>query len=184
MTDITPTEARRVLERADCVHRAESVQQSLDAMAGDITARMENTNPLVISVMTGAIVLAGQLLPRLHFPLQLDYVHATRYRGRTKGGELFWINRPNFPLQGRTLLILDDILDEGLTLEAIMEFCRQEGAEAVYSAVLVRKLHGRCVEGVEADFVGLEVEDRYVFGCGMDYHGYHRNLPAIYAVDE
>lgn len=184
MTDITPTDARRVLERAECVHSAETVQRSLDSLAEAITARMEHDNPLVISVMTGAIVLAGQLLPRLNFPLQLDYVHATRYRGRTKGGELYWINRPNFPLKGRTVLILDDILDEGLTLEAIMEFCRQEGAEAVYSAVLVQKRHDRCVDGIEADYVGLEVEDRYVFGCGMDYHGYHRNLPAIYAVDE
>lgn len=184
MTDITPTEARRVLERAECVHSAETVQHSLDSLAEAITARMEHDNPLVISVMTGAIVLAGQLLPRLHFPLQLDYVHATRYRGRTKGGELYWINRPNFPLKGRTVLILDDILDEGLTLEAIKDFCRQEGAEAVYSAVLVQKRHDRCVDGIEADYVGLEVEDRYVFGCGMDYHGYHRNLPAIYAVDE
>ncbi|HSH29506.1 MAG TPA: hypoxanthine-guanine phosphoribosyltransferase [Thiohalobacter sp.] len=184
MTDITPTEARRVLDRAECVHSAAAVQDSLDSMATAITERIQDANPLVISVMTGAIVLAGQLLPRLHFPLQLDYIHATRYRGRTKGGELYWINRPNFPLRGRTVLILDDILDEGLTLEAIKDFCLQEGAAAVCSAVLVQKRHDRCVDGVEADFTGLQVEDRYVFGCGMDYHGYHRNLPAIYAVDE
>lgn len=184
MTEITPTEAQRVLEQADCLHTAETVQHTLDEMAEAITERMQHDNPLIISVMTGAMIFAGQLLPRLNFPLQLDYVHATRYRGKTKGGELYWINRPNFALKERTILILDDILDEGMTLAAIMDFCSEEGAKAVYSAVLVQKIHERCVDGIEADFVGLQVEDRYVFGCGMDYHNYHRNLPAIYAVAE
>ena len=134
------------------------------------------------TVMTGGLILAGRLLPKLIFPLQVDYLHATRYRGDTSGGELHWIAHPSFPLKDRTVLVMDDILDEGLTLQSILQACRNEGAKDVFSAVLVKKLHDRCIDNVIADFVGLEVEDRYVFGCGMDYHNYHRNLPGIYAV--
>ncbi len=181
MNDITAEEAERVYREADELCSPLEVNRTLDAMAADISRALSGADPIVISVMTGGLVFAGRLLPRLLFPLQLDYLHATRYRGGTRGGELHWITRPTLPLAGRTLLVVDDILDEGYTLQAILEYCHAEGAKQVMSAVLVRKLHDRCAD-VQADFVGLEVEDRYVFGCGMDYHGYHRNLPGIYAV--
>ncbi|WJW76757.1 hypoxanthine-guanine phosphoribosyltransferase [Thiohalobacter sp. IOR34] len=179
---ITAAEAQKVYLESDQLYSPAEIEATLDRLAGEISARLAGSNPIVLSVMTGGLVFAGRLLPRLQFPLQLDYLHATRYRGGTRGGELHWFCRPTLPLSGRTLLILDDILDEGLTLEAILDDCRRAGAAAVYSAVLVRKCHDRCADHVCADFVGLEVEDRYVFGCGMDYHDYHRNLPGIHAV--
>ena len=111
-------------------------------------------------------------------------MHATRYRGDVRGQELEWIARPRTPLEGRTVLVLDDILDEGVTLAAILEDCRAQGARAVHSAVLVDKRIGRPRTLERADFTGLSVPDRYVFGFGMDYRGYLRNLPAIYAVAE
>ena len=181
MTD--PIEqARQVLQEADELYTPAQVDAAFDALARRITECMADANPLFLCVLTGGIIPAGQLLTRLNFPLELDYLHATRYRGETRGRDLQWIARPQTPLAGRVVAIVDDILDEGHTLAAILDYCRQQGAAAVYSVVLVDKRHDRRVPGLEADFHGLVVEDRYVFGQGMDYKGYHRNLPGIYAV--
>jgi len=174
-------EARQVLDSADCLYTDSQVQASLDRMATDITAKIGNSNPLILSVLTGGIILAGHLLTRLAFPLQIDYIHATRYRGNTTGGKLNWIVKPSHSLRGRSILIIDDIFDEGITLGEIIEYCWSEGAAEVYSAVLVNKMHDR-KQPLLPDFVGLETEDRYLFGYGMDYHGYLRNAAGIYAV--
>lgn len=178
---ITHDQAQAVLAEADCLYGEDQVAAALDRMAEAITERLADRNPLVLCVMTGALIPAGHLLTRLHFSLQIDYLHATRYDGATSGGELRWIAEPRTSLEGRSVLIIDDILDEGRTLAAIIDACRGKGARDVYTAVLVDKLHDR-KHGVTADFIGLEVEDRYVFGFGMDYKGYLRNAPGIYAV--
>jgi len=178
---VTAEQAQRVYAEADCLYTQQQVEEAIAGMAQRITAKLADKNPLVLAVMSGALIPAGMLLPQLDFPLHIDYLHASRYRGETSGGELDWRVHPRYPLAGRTVLIVDDILDEGLTLQAIVEACRNEGAAEVYSAVLVKKLHERNI-GIEADFVGLEVEDRYVFGYGMDYKEYLRNAPGIYAV--
>lgn len=81
------------------------------------------------------------------------------------------------------MLIIDDILDEGHTLAAIVEYCRDAGAENVYTAVLLDKQHDRkAYPGMRADFTGLDVEDRYIFGYGLDYKGYWRNAAGIFAL--
>jgi hypoxanthine phosphoribosyltransferase len=180
---VTPEEALRVYREADCLHTAAQVDAAIARMAREITARIGQSNPLVLCVLTGAIVPTGPLLMQLDFPLELDYIHATRYRGATSGGQLHWIAHPRTRMHDRTVLVVDDILDEGPTLAAILAHCKEEGAREVLSAVFVEKLHDRKA-GLKADFVGLEVEDRYVFGCGMDYKGYLRNAPGIYAVKE
>lgn len=176
--------AAAVYRQADCLYSWEQVGRVCDGMAEEITHAIGGDVPVVLTVMTGAVIPAAELLLRLDFPLELDYIHATRYGDTTRGGELEWICRPRTPLADRTVLVVDDILDEGYTLAAILDACRKGGADKVYSAVLVRKRHDRCVPGLAADFVGLEVDDRYVFGCGMDYKGYLRNVPGIYAVKE
>ena len=178
---VTPEQAQQVYDEADCLFDRTAVEASIEQMAVDITAAMAEKNPLVLSVMSGAMIPAGILLSHLDFPLHIDYLHASRYRGETSGGELDWRVRPRYELKGRVVLIIDDILDEGLTLQAIIDHCQQQGAAEIYSAVLVKKLHDRNI-GIEADFVGLEVEDRYLFGFGMDYKEYWRNAPGIFAV--
>lgn len=178
---ITPQEAFAAYAEADQLYTAQEVEQALARMAQEITGKLRDSNPLVLCVMLGGMIPAGRLLGRLEFPLELDYIHATRYRGNTSGGALHWIARPSVPLAGRVVLVIDDILDEGITLAAIVDECRAQGAREVYTAVLVDKRHER-KEGMTASFTGLEVDDRYVFGCGMDYKGYLRNLPGIYAV--
>jgi len=180
---ITPNEAYQVQQQADLLYTPQQIEAALDRMAEAITAKLAATNPLILVVMNGALIPAGQLLSRLDFPLQHDYLHATRYRGETRGGTLNWIAHPSISLKGRVVLVIDDIFDEGLTLQAIIEACREQGAAEVYSAVLVDKLHDRKAP-VEVDFIGLEVEDRYVFGYGMDYKEYLRNAPGIFAVND
>jgi hypoxanthine phosphoribosyltransferase len=182
--NIDPDHASKVLAAADCLFSQQDVEQALDRVAADITVSLAEHDILLLCVMTGGLVPAAELFLRLDFPVQLDYLHATRYQGTTGGSELRWVTRPSQSLRDRTVLVVDDILDEGLTLAAIVDFCRQQGARAVYSAVLVEKVHDRKSAAVEADFIGIKVEDRYVFGYGMDYHGYLRNVRGIYAVSE
>lgn len=174
-------ESQQVMKEADLLCSQQQIEAALDRMAVEIKQRLGDRNPLVLCVMTGGIVPAGMLLPRLDFPLTLDYIHATRYGHKTRGGELDWIVRPSKPLTDRVVLLIDDILDEGLTLEAIIHDCRSAGAKEVHSAVLVEKIRKRPTE-IRADFVGVDVEDRYLFGYGMDYKGYLRNAAGIYAV--
>jgi hypoxanthine phosphoribosyltransferase len=133
--------------------------------------------------MGGAVVFAGQLLPKLVFPLDFDYVQASRYGDAIRGGQIMWKVPPPANVKGRVVLVLDDILDEGITLAEIRRCVMELGAAECYSAVFVNKLIGRS-KPVQADFVGLEVPDRYVFGFGMDVRGAWRNLPAIYALKE
>lgn len=179
-----PEEIARVQRQAELIHSAQTVQQALDGLARQLDAALARSNPLILCVMTGGLIPTGWLLPRLHFPLQLDYVHATRYRGDTRGRDLEWRARPADPVRERVVLLVDDIFDEGLTLARIAEDCRAQGARQVFSAVLVRKQHDRHRGGLRPDFVGLTAPDRYLFGCGLDYKNYLRNLPALYAVPE
>lgn len=176
-------EIKRARDEADCLADAATVEAALDRMAAGITARLADANPLVYAVMNGGLILAGRILPRLPFPLEVAYLHASRYGHALQGTLLDWRVRPTQDLRGRTVLVLDDILDEGHTLKAIIEHLKEEGATEVLSAVLVHKLHDRKASpGMRADFSGLDIADRFLFGCGMDYKGYWRNAPGIYAV--
>jgi len=159
------------------------VQAALDRLAGEIEQTLADAFPLVLPVMGGAVVFAGQLLPRLRFPLEFDYLHVTRYRGNTTGGEMDWRVLPGQNVSGRNVLVLDDILDEGETLAAVRDKLLSMGAARVWSAVLTDKDNG-LDKPIRADFVGLVVPNRYVFGCGMDAYGLWRNLPAIYALKD
>ncbi len=178
-------EIRHVIEKSECLCTKEQIEGALDQLAQSITEALHDANPIVYVVMNGGLILAGRLLPRLPFPLELAYLHATRYGHAHVGTLLDWRVRPTQDLRGRTVLILDDILDEGHTLNAIMKYLREEGAERVYSAVLVHKVHDRkALPGMRSDFTGMDVPDKFLFGLGMDYKGYWRNAPAIYAVKE
>ena len=180
---MTPLQAQQLLDNAECVASADTVQAVINRMAGEIAGTLAAELPLVLAVMGGAAVFAGQLLPRLNFPLEFDYLHVTRYRGKTSGGEVEWRVLPGQNVAGRSVLVLDDILDEGETLAAIRDKLHDMGAARVWSAVLTNKDNGLS-KPIQADFVGLDVPNRYVFGCGMDAYGLWRNLPAIYALKD
>lgn len=169
------------LEDSDLVCNESEVQAAIARLATQIAERLRDAYPLALVVMGGAVVFAGQLLPRLRFPLDLDYVHATRYGSATQGGGLAWRVNPPEGVRGRAVLVLDDILDGGQTLRAIRDELTARGAAQVFCAVLVEKILAT-PKPITADFVGLRIPDRFVFGCGMDAKGYWRNLPEIRAM--
>ena len=176
-------EIRRVYAEADCLATPAQVDAALDRMAAAISERLRDKNPLCYAVMNGGLVIAGRLLAKLDFPLEVAYLHATRYGHALNGALLDWRVRPTQDLRGRSVLVIDDILDEGHTLNAVVQHLQGEGAAEVCTAVLVHKLHERkAVPGMRADFSGLDIADRFLFGCGMDYKGYWRNAPGIYAL--
>ena len=178
-----PKQIQKIYDNSTCLFTTKEVEAALDRMAIKIHQQLNDKNPVILCVMVGGLVPLGNLLPRLDFPLEVDYVHATRYTGKIQGGELQWKVRPSLNLQGRTVLVVDDILDGGVTLAAILAEVTALGAAKVYSAVLVDKHHKRVENGLKhADFVGLEVDDHYIFGYGMDYNEYLRNAPGIFVV--
>lgn len=174
-------EITRVKQHAVLLHDEAAMETALDTMAAAITATLAEQNPLVLCVINGGIIATGKLLPRLDFPLTLDSIHASRYRNQTSGSsDIHWLFKPTTPLQDRSVLLVDDILDEGHTLKAIIDWCKEQGAKDVYSAVLLDKNLPQ-TKPVQADFVGLQVANHYLFGYGMDYKGYLRNAAGIYA---
>jgi hypoxanthine phosphoribosyltransferase len=174
---------RQVMAEADCLFTEAEVEAAIDQVAARINAELAERNPVVFCVMNGGLIFSGKLLPKLAFPLEASYLHATRYRNETSGGELFWKAKPEVSFIDRDVLIIDDILDEGHTLGAIIDFCRHAGARAVHTAVLIDKEHQRKARpDLKANYVGLQCIDRYIFGYGMDYKGYWRNAAGIYAV--
>lgn len=171
------------LREADLVCSEEQVSAAVGRLASEISARLQDAMPLVLCVMGGAVVFTGQLLPRLRFPLELDYLHVTRYAGDTRGGEVQWKVQPRTGVRDRSVLVLDDVLDEGRTLAAVRERLLLEGAKEALIAVFCEKDLGR-PKPVRADFVGVVMPDRYLFGFGMDVNDAWRNLPAVYALKD
>jgi hypoxanthine phosphoribosyltransferase len=173
--------AWKFLEDSDPIASAAEVQAAIERVAAQLTARLADSYPLVLAVMGGAVVFAGQLLPKLRFPLDFDYIHATRYGAATRGSDIKWRVSPPPDIAGRTVLVLDDILDGGDTMAAIRDRMQALGAAQFFCAVLVEKLLN-VKKPITPDFVGLSVADRFVFGYGMDAKGYWRNLPEIRAM--
>ncbi|REG86497.1 hypoxanthine-guanine phosphoribosyltransferase [Marinomonas pollencensis] len=172
---------KTILDESDCLINAQQIDSALDKMAKQITTDLADKFPLVICVMNGGLVPTAALLERLSFPLELDYVHATRYGMETEGTTLKWLSYPQTEISNRDVLIVDDIFDQGHTLQAIIQWFEEQGASNVFSATIVNKLHDRKVD-MTPDYNGLDVEDRFLFGFGMDYKGAFRNLKGIHAV--
>ncbi|TNC99435.1 MAG: hypoxanthine phosphoribosyltransferase [Gallionellaceae bacterium] len=180
---LTNQQARDTLADAEMLFSADEVQAALVHVAKEINATLADQHPLVLSVMGGAVIFTGQLLPMLDFPLDFDYLHVSRYGNEKQGGELHWRVAPRENVKGKVVLVLDDILDEGHTMHAIKQRVMELGATKFYCAVFADKENGKA-KPIQADFVGMGLPDRFVFGYGMDIHGAWRNLPAIYAVKE
>ena len=172
------------VKNSDLLFDRRQLDDAVTAMGRSVVASLHGETPVFLTIMNGGLIFGAQLALAISADLEFDYVHATRYHGGTRGSELLWIKQPRLSLRNRVVLLADDILDEGYTLRAIRDFCIDQGARRVLIAVLCRKLHDRTAPGIVADFVGLEVPDRYVFGFGMDFHEQGRNLPGIYALKE
>ncbi len=172
----------KIHDEADCLATADQLDAALTTMATELTRDLADKQPLVLSIMNGGLIPTSQLILKLNFPLELDYLHATRYGDATQGAELEWKVYPSTSIENRTVLVVDDIFDQGHTLAAVCSYLKSKGAAAVVSAVVINKLHNRKAEGFTPDYVGLDIEDRFLYGFGMDYKGYLRNANGIYAV--
>ncbi len=170
-----------VPDDAELLFDRQQLEEAIDAMGLRISADLATERVLLMTVMHGGLPFAARLTLALTLDVELDYVHASRYRGEIEGGQLHWKAMPSRPLEDRDILLADDILDEGHTLVALRDYCLAQGARSVRIAVLCEKRHERRVPGLEADYVGVEVPDRYVFGYGMDVNERYRQLPGIYA---
>jgi len=168
------------MAHSDVVFTAQEVNAAIERMAEQLQTQIVTESVVLLCVMRGGLYLAGQLMSRLRLPARIDYLQANRYHGTT-GQQIVWSKQPELDLAGQTVVILDDILDEGITLAAVVQYCQQAGASQVMTAVLTEKDNG-LQKPLQADVVGLVVPNRYVFGCGMDVYGWWRNLPEIRAL--
>ena len=168
---------------ARLVASAEQVQAAIAAMAAQLAGRFRGRDPVVLAVMHGGVFPAVQIVRHFDFPYEFDYVHATRYKRRLTGGALEWLVRPRAALRGRAVVLVDDVLDRGDTLAALQREVARVGPAEVCTAVLVVKRVPESIARPPVDVVGLETDDVYLFGCGMDYKGYWRGLPELYAAD-
>jgi len=178
--------AKNALQHAQLLVDRPTIDQAISTMADTIAKDYQGEMPVYLSIMQGALPFAGQLAIELGTrgqDLYFDYLHATRYHGES-GGELIWQHCPITPLSGRRVLLIDDVLDEGLTLREVQNWCLEKGAIDARIAVLAVKEHDRCISDVKADYFGVLIPDRYVFGFGMDINEQLRSLPGIYALKE
>lgn len=183
--EVTPAFIREVQAKARLLISRAEIMAAFDRLAIEMKAKLADKNPLFLVVMNGGLFCASEMLLRLDFPLQMDYVQATRYSGTTHGSTIQWKKEPGQSVKDRVIVIVDDILDGGLTLQAVIDYCYGEGAKEVYTAVMLDKPTARMPNVLKrADFTGLAIENKYVYGFGLDYHEYLRNIPEIYAVAE
>lgn len=181
--NITHQELEKVLKNSECLINSAQINAAYDHLAAQLNLHYAGLKPLVMVVMNGGLIPAGQLLTRLTFFHRMDYLHATRYRNN-ESASLEWKMRPRSAVKGEHILLIDDIFDEGITLKAIVDELNAQQPASLKTCVLISKIHDRKVPNFQADFIGTQVEDRYIYGCGMDYHGYFRHLPGIYALKQ
>lgn len=184
MKNLTNQELENVLRHSECLISASEINAAYDRLAAQLNLHYAGLNPIVMVVMNGGLIPAGQLLTRLSFFHRMDYLHATRYRENIGNQELVWKMRPSHAIKGEHILLIDDIFDEGITLKAVYDELKRQEPETLSTCTLINKRHNRKVENFNIDFIGTDVADRYIYGCGMDYHGYLRHLPGIYALKE
>ena len=184
MVKLTAKELQDVKENSDLIFSASQIKAAVEAMGLELESKIKDKNAIIVCVMNGGITLTADLSRSMDCDVRFDYIQVARYRDKTVGGSLHWLKEPQLPLEDQTVVIVDDIYDEGYTMEELVSYCEKHGAKEVISAVLLVKKKSTPQAGSKPDVHGLEVTDRYVYGYGMDYKGYLRNVPAIYAISE
>ncbi len=183
-TKLENKELEDVLQQSECLITENRIGAAYDKLAAVLNIHYATLNPIILVVLNGGLIPAGNLLTRLAFPHRMDYIHATRYQNNEGTQDLVWKATTDLDLQGEHVLLIDDIFDEGITLKCITEELIKQKPASLKTCCLLDKDHDRKVDNFTVDFIGMNVEDRYIYGCGMDYHGYLRHLPGIYALKE
>lgn len=184
MTQLTSQQLQQVRDNSDLIYDASQIARAVENMGLQLASKVKDKNAILICVMNGGIILTSDLMRAIGIDVRLDYLQVARYRDKTVGGSLHWLKEPQLSLEGQTVVIVDDIYDEGYTMEELVSYCDKHGAKEVITTVLLYKQKSSQQVGNKPDIHGLQVTDRYVYGYGMDYKGYLRNIPAIYAITE
>ena len=171
-----------LISKSSVIYSEIEIKIVIQNIADQVNQTIKTDDLYVLCVMNGALIFAGQLLPRLEKNIQYSYIHATRYASSLTGGPIQWLVKPPIDIEGKTVLILDDILDEGITLREIAATCLAMKAKAIFTAVLFDKEIVK-EKSYLPNFIGLKVPNRFVFGYGLDCKGLGRNLPHLYALD-
>jgi len=184
MPSPTLEDLQKIKASSDLIFSASQIKTAVENMGLELEARIRNKNAILICVMNGGVTLTADLSRSMDCDVRFDYLQVARYRDKTVGGSLHWLKEPKLSLQNQTVVLIDDIYDEGYTMEELVSYCEKHEANEVITSVLLYKQKSSPQVGSKPDIYGLEVMDRYVYGYGMDYKGYLRNLPAIYAIGE
>ncbi|MFK8027684.1 MAG: hypoxanthine-guanine phosphoribosyltransferase [Gammaproteobacteria bacterium] len=184
MANLSSQELQAVKENSDLIFSASQIKSAIENMGFALEEKINGKNAILVCVMNGGIITTSDLLRSMDCDVRLDYLQVARYRDKTVGGSLHWLKEPQLSLEDQTVVLVDDIYDEGYTMEELVSYCKKHGAKEVITTVLLLKKKSTPQVGRKPDIFGLEVTDRYVYGYGMDYKGYLRNVPAIYAISE
>lgn len=175
----------KIKSSAEVIFTSKEIEEGLNKVASDINNDYQDKSPLVLCVVLGGITVFGHLITKLKINLEIDYIHATRYDGDVSGAEIKWKALPKTPLKNRDIIIVDDILDGGLTLKALHNYCYKQQATSVKSMILIDKINARHENGQKsAKYTALKTNSNgYLFGFGMDYYNYLRNINGIFAAN-
>jgi len=184
MAILSSQQLQEVKDNSDLVFSASQIKTAIEKMGLVLELKIANKNAILLCVMNGGITTTADLLRCMDCDVRFDYLQVARYRDKTVGGSLHWLKEPQLSLEDQTVVLVDDIYDEGFTMEELVSYCKKHGAREVITAVLLLKRKSTPQVDLKPDIYGLEVNDRYVYGYGMDYKGYLRNVPAIYAISE
>lgn len=184
MPHLTIKELQQIKDDSDMLFSSSQIKAAVEIMGLELEKRILGKDAILVCVMNGGVTLTADLSRSMVCDVRLDYLQVARYRNKTVGGSLHWLKEPQLSLEDQTVVLIDDIYDEGYTMEELVSYCEKHGTKEVITAVLLNKQKSSPQLGNDPDIYGLEVPDRYVYGYGMDYKGYMRNLPAIYALNE
>ena len=184
MINCEQIDTEEILATSKCLMKQNEVEKLMRAMAKEIEIKLGDLNLVILTIMSGGLVPTGIFMKYFQSACELDYIHLTRYENQTTGGKIKWHRQPQKIVQDRNILLIDDILDQGITLETAMHECYNQGAKSVHTAVMVKK-NIPCRSGIQnSDFYAFELPEEYLFGSGLDYKGYFRNLDGIYSLSK
>lgn len=156
----------------------QQVEKRIDEMGATLTAKYQDQFPVIVTVMTGAMVFSVDMIRRMKFKLSLDYVDVSSYDDGTTSGKVRLIKDLTYNIKNRPVIIMEDIVDTGHTLQFLAKLLKLRGAKSIEVCALLDKPARREVD-FQADYVGFEVPNEFIVGYGLDYNGLYRNLPYV-----
>jgi hypoxanthine phosphoribosyltransferase len=156
---------------------------SIDKVAQKINSDLSGTNPLFIAILNGSFMFAADLMKRINFPCEISFVKLASYHGTTSTSNVLELIGLNENLNGRNIVIVEDIVDSGLTMTRIIELLKSRGVNKIQIATLLFKPDALKYD-LTIDYAVMEIPNDFIVGYGLDYNGYGRNLRDIYTVIE